>query len=502
MRIALLSYIAALVLPTLAQLVGVSVNGILVNSTIPANVSSGFRAGAARVDITPPANKTWLPLGRYEHERLYVRAIVFESQDGQRGALIGSDLSNIEELVYQDAAARAAKLLNTSVEHIIISSTHTHGATLCGTALFWTSENYGYYEVPGAVEQAVTEALGKLETAYVGYGTGEAWHNVNRDSFDPVTQKWTEATNLTAPVDREVEVLTFVRSDRSPLASYTSYAMHPVKSYLLGYTSSDWSGAMARWIEKSFSDDHVAIYSQQASGDVNPRFMRTTTNYELSMTELNSEVAGYEIYHESVEVGFRNRVLPLVRADPSYTTQVFDEIQSLGIMVAEEVLRVMSQTTEYQTNPSIWGKQQNVTCPGRTRLDSGATNRAGSPGNYTTGPDVPIRFGVLGLGNLTIATVGAEIYTKIGWRIKELTPMGNNTMLVTMANGKAPSGYIPDTGSWSHLTFEVLGSKLQPGICAEDGIVGNITQLIAEYVNVSANNSVATISMGASFVEP
>lgn len=60
MRIALLSYIAAPGLPTLAQLVGVSVNGILVNSTIPANVSSGFRAGAARVDTLvciPPFQK-------------------------------------------------------------------------------------------------------------------------------------------------------------------------------------------------------------------------------------------------------------------------------------------------------------------------------------------------------------------------------------------------------------------------------------------------------------
>ena len=39
---------------------------------------AGFRVGAARVDITPPA-ATGSPAPAYEHERLYVRAIVIEN---------------------------------------------------------------------------------------------------------------------------------------------------------------------------------------------------------------------------------------------------------------------------------------------------------------------------------------------------------------------------------------------------------------------------------------
>lgn len=141
----------------------------------------------------------------------------------------------------------------------------------------------------------------------------------------------------------------------------------------------------------------------------------------------------------------------------------------------------MSETDEWQDAPTIWAKQQNVTCPGRKRLDNSVVNRAGRPGNYTTQGVAPIeiRTGALGIGAIVLVTVA---YTKIGWKIKEMTPM-NKTMLVTMSNGKAPSGYIPDTESFlTHLAFEVLGSNLVPGSCAEDGVSGKITALVSEYL--------------------
>lgn len=111
-------------------------------NAVNTTVAKTLVAGASRVDITPAVNRTWLPLNQYEHEKLWVRAIVFQSQ-GVTSALIGSDLSNIEEVIYQDTVARVSALLNTPVENIILSSTHTHGATPCGSALFSTAENYG-----------------------------------------------------------------------------------------------------------------------------------------------------------------------------------------------------------------------------------------------------------------------------------------------------------------------------------------------------------------------
>ena len=115
------------------------------SSSTKTNNATGLLVGAARVDITPATNTSWLPLNEYEHEKLWVRAIVFKS-NGVTAAIIGSDLSNIEEVIYQDAAARISELLDIPVENIILSSTHSHGATPCGSGLFFTPENYGYCE--------------------------------------------------------------------------------------------------------------------------------------------------------------------------------------------------------------------------------------------------------------------------------------------------------------------------------------------------------------------
>jgi len=53
-----------------------------------------LRAGAARVDITPPVNPEYPPSGKYEHERLYVRAIVLDNGLA-RAALLNADIGNI-----------------------------------------------------------------------------------------------------------------------------------------------------------------------------------------------------------------------------------------------------------------------------------------------------------------------------------------------------------------------------------------------------------------------
>ncbi|KAK6193510.1 hypothetical protein LQW54_012377 [Pestalotiopsis sp. IQ-011] len=124
----------------------------------------------------------------------------------------------------------------------------------------------------------------------------------------------------------------------------------------------------------------------------------------------------------------------------------------------------------------LWTEALNLTTPAANR----DLARAQTLGQLGCVAPIEIRTGALAIGDIVLVTVGAEIYTKIGWKIKEMTPM-NKTKLVTMTNGKAPSGYIPDAESFlTHLTFEVLGSNLVPGSCAEDGISGNITALASE----------------------
>ena len=63
--------------------------------------------------------------------------------------------------------------------------------------------------------------------------------------------------------------------------------------------------------------------------------------------------------------------------------------------------------------------------------------------------------------------------------MKKQSPMAN-TMMVTLANGRADSGYVPDDASYSHVTFQVLGARIKPG-CAESTIADGLADMIGQY---------------------
>jgi len=146
-----------------------------------------------------------------------------------------------------------------------------------------------------------------------------------------------------------------------------------------------------------------------------------------------------------------------------------------GVLIGEEAIRVMSDTTRMSTSPAITADQKMITCPGRKRIDS---VREGSPGKYEEGDPVNIRLGVLRIGDVALASVDAEIYSPIALRLKKASPVAN-TVVVTLANGRANSGYIPNDTAFDAYTFQVLGSRLKPGY-AETGIVDGFLDLIQE----------------------
>jgi len=79
-----------------------------------------------------------------------------------------------------------------------------------------------------------------------------------------------------------------------------------------------------------------------------------------------------------------------------------------------------------------------------------------------------------------VDSMNGEVYGAIGQRAKEQSPL-KNTVIVTLANGRASSGYIPDDASFGAYTLEVLGSRLKPG-CAEQGIADGIAERVRQYV--------------------
>ena len=97
---------------------------------------------------------------------------------------------------------------------------------------------------------------------------------------------------------------------------------------------------------------------------------------------------------------------------------------------------------------------------------------------YVDGPPVNMRVGLLRIGDVALVSVNGEVYNEIAIRLKRESPFAN-TVFAGVSNGGATTGYIPDDQSFSHNTFQVLGSRLKPG-CAENAIVDGALELMRQ----------------------
>jgi neutral ceramidase len=434
-----------------------------------------LRVGAARVDITPPADPANPPSGRYAHEKLYVRAIVLDNGSA-RAALIGADQGGLGDAVWQAASKQIAAELNCPVENIVMSATHTHSGWgpggFPGMRRLRPDPNAPPPPIVGQILDAVRQAKANLQPARVGFGTGKSYLNVNRDAVDSDTHLWTQAPNLDGPSDKTVAVVEFLDPAGEPIAVYMDYAMHPINGFLAGLTSADFAGATSRYVEQAFNDKVVAVFVQGASGDQNPLYLRAGTNAMASQSGVR--ITGYVMTRETIEAPIRDGKVKAGPVDPKVKDVLERVMDSEGILLGEEVIRVMTNIKRLDPNPGIVAAQKTVTCPGRNRTDNA---REGTPGTYEDGEPVNIRLGVIRIANIALTSVGAEVYSPIAQRLKRESPMAN-TFMVTLANGAANSGYIPNDAAFGALTFQVLGSRLKPG-CAETAIVNGLLDLIA-----------------------
>jgi neutral ceramidase len=443
--------------------------------------SGALRVGAARVEFTKltPAPAT-PPSGKYEHEKLFARAIVIDN-GVTRAALI-----SIDGAAPASIPAIVAAELKCPVENIISSGTHSHSAGLGGPPP-GTPAAAAAAKVPPAAQpqtspldavvlDAVRQAVKKLQPARMAFGSGLCYLNVNRDTINPKTRLWTQDANPKGPSDKTVAVLKFESPSGELIALYVNYAMHPVNLYLGGITSADYPGAACRYIEQIYEDKAVVAFSNGAEGDQNPLYLRASTAAMLRRG--GGKYAGQPLVREAVESEIREGRKPMVPLDAKAADDVEKFIEAEGILFAEEVLRVAHSLEAEVSDVRIAGAQKTITCPGRTRTDKG---REGQPGTYTDGPDVNIALGVLGIGNVALASVPAEVYNAIGQAFKAKSPMANS-VFVGMANGRANSGYIPTDDAYGRTTFQVLGSRLKPG-CAETSIADTLVELVSQYLN-------------------
>ncbi len=248
--------------------------------------------------------------------------------------------------------------------------------------------------------------------------------------------------------------------------------MHAVILGQLDKVSGDVPGAASRYIEDSFDDKIVAVWSTGAAGDQNPIYFQQT--YDLREIRIKDYAKRGEDISNAMPPGGQG----LNRQDPTVARLMNQQKQmalSMGQFLGEEVLKVMRETERKSTSAPIYAAQKSVTCPGRERTNQG---RGGIAGTYKDGPDVGLRLSLLMIDDIAIGGVSAEIFNLIAQRFKKESPMARS-MVATITNGRSSTGYIPNDAAFGYQTFEVLSSRLKPG-CAESAIVNGLLDLMAD----------------------
>lgn len=417
---------------------------------------SQFKVGAAKVNLTPSLQELG-PNSFGIHDSIYCRAIVLDN--GVTRAALVTVSGNQHEGIWKNTTQRIEKELGIPAVNIVISSTHSHSA---GRIM----------EMEEKIFAAVKKASANMQPARIGWGTGVSHINVNRNIIDPKTRTWWEGANYDGPSDKTVYAITFEALDGTPIAVYYNYAVHAVIMGQSDMISGDVPGATSRYIEESFDNEVVAVWSEGACGDQNPIYFQQT--YDLRDIRIKDYAKRGEDISNSMPPGG----VGLDRDNPTVQRLLKEQEMindAMGVMLGEEVKRVMREVSRTADTGEIKAAQKVLTFPGRKRTNQG---RGGIAGSYVDGDSVTVRVGVLIIDDMAIGTVNGEVFNSIATQFIKESPYAH-TMMATIANGSATTGYIPDDASFGKYVFEVLSSRLKPGH-AERGIIDGLLDLMEE----------------------
>lgn len=320
-----------------------------------------MRAGAARVEITPPAGTHLAGSGAGEHrpaqmvlDPLYAKAVVFES-GGRKVCFLALDVTIVTqewtELIRQEAAERCG----FEPDAVMVHATQTHSAPSLGHFMFdpdfpdlpedieyLRGGETAYYEFAAkkAVE-AIAAANDALRPVQIGVGSavrdGLAFNRrgVRRDG--KVCMPWlysqrqyplgpTHLRYLEGPTDPEVGVLCARDDSMRMVAMLLHFTCHPVNVFATQYyaVSADWPGAWAAEMQQRFGADCIPLVLNGCCGNVNPwppfeaDFVPDHRRMGQALGESAWNVIGRLKFTEVDQLGWKVRrvPLPLKPADP------------------------------------------------------------------------------------------------------------------------------------------------------------------------------------------
>jgi hypothetical protein len=221
-----------------------------------------LKAGAAKVDITPPIGyPMWGYGARHDAastgvlDPLHARALVLAAGD-ERIALVSLDLGRAP--TRQSMAAIRDCVKPAGIEHLFLVGSHTHHGPVLELRTWPDSKQPYVVELERKIGDVILDAAKNLRPARLGIASKQVPYNRNRHSKLPEK-----------PVDREFLVLRVDDHDGKPIAHAVNFAAHPTMhpAQMLKF-SADYTGALAGLVEKETGAP--CLFLQGAAGDLSP----------------------------------------------------------------------------------------------------------------------------------------------------------------------------------------------------------------------------------------
>ncbi len=407
-----------------------------------------FRAGSAKVDITP---KKWPVslvgsfsdrLADKAFDRLHARALVLE-EGRTRVAMVVVDNCLIPRAVLDEAKKRAAKISGIRIDRMLVSATHSHSAPASKTwAAIGIKADPDYLEqLQDGIAQAIHLAEKNLVPAEIGWGVADApkhvfnrrWYvkpeAIGMDPFGktndivkmnpPRKPDW--LIKPAAPTDPEVSFITVRSKSGKPIALFANYSLHYVGGVPAGGVSADYYGEFARMMEKDLGRDEpgfVAIMSNGTSGDINNiNFTNPWPRREpFEQIKIVARYVADAVLAEHSKVKFQEWVpVKMVQKELAVKTRrpTAEQVAQAKVFLAEPDDKKLPPRARAYANWTLMLAEQKVD---------------------------KIIIQALRIGDLGIATLPCETFVEIGLDIKKRSPM-KRTFTVELANGH--SSYLP-----------------------------------------------------------
>jgi hypothetical protein len=385
---------------------------------------------------------------------LYAKAIVLE-QGGAIATLVALDLSGTTRPVVEQARDLIRKQAGIEPDRVLISATHTHtgpqlprGSLIDEITRASAPEGAEYVKI---LPLKIAEAVSKAKAALAPAGASVAVGKVQGISFnrrvlrDGASQAIWQPRSIdqakerpAGPIDPDLGLVVFERTDgeKTPVAAYLNFAMHPTSVGGGQQVSADYPGVLTRLMSERQGGNMVALFANGCCGNINHTdYITGTRRTTEQLGTVLADVAG-KVWPQRERL---TTVAPRVRsAMVKLERRRFTEAE---IDKAKEIARHMT-TESLGTVPMA-----EAVCI----LETVAKQ------------EVPLEaeVQVIALSDeLAIVALPGEIFVELGLAIKTASPF-RYTFIAELANGSI--GYIPNRGAYPQGNYEVVSARGEAG---------------------------------------